>query len=171
MKIKEYTVNVGNIGNIDEPTRKAAEATFREYCRQSREGYGRASGEPIALLVDGEPVKEYTPGTPRKGSLEFVALRMMESAGIELADRVKVVAYGMMRDECGGWSVNTPFCIARDVSALEALEAVRGRWEVYKVNYSPRARVSALADTSDQPGVCEWEEAQTPFLRIEKLEE
>jgi len=59
--MKTYTVNVGNIGNIEESTRKAAEATFREYCQQSKDGYGRAAGESVTLLVNGEPVKEYVP--------------------------------------------------------------------------------------------------------------
>ena len=60
-QVKKYTVNVGNIGNIDCETRKEADATFKEYRGQSKNGYGRASHEPVALLVNGEPVKEYSP--------------------------------------------------------------------------------------------------------------
>jgi hypothetical protein len=55
----EYVVNVGNIGNIPEGTYSEALKTFNEYVKQSKAKYGRASGEDVILMKDGEPVKEY----------------------------------------------------------------------------------------------------------------
>lgn len=57
--LPEYQVVVGNIGtvysglNLDEAIR-----TFHEYVRQSRSGYGRAAGESVVIMKDGEPMTE-----------------------------------------------------------------------------------------------------------------
>jgi len=55
----KYVVNVGNIGNITCETMAEAEKTYKEYVSQSKSGKGRASGEDVILMVDGEPMKEY----------------------------------------------------------------------------------------------------------------
>jgi len=52
-----YQVIVGNIGNVYDGEDKAeALENFREYYAQSKEKYGRAAGEPVFLMVDGEPI-------------------------------------------------------------------------------------------------------------------
>lgn len=55
----EYIVNVGNIGNIEYDTKEEAEAAYDEYVEQSMSNHGRAAGEDVTLMIDGEPVKEY----------------------------------------------------------------------------------------------------------------
>lgn len=55
----EYIVNVGNIGNIRCESMAEAEKTYAEYLEQSKSGHGRAGGEYVGLMVDGEPVKEH----------------------------------------------------------------------------------------------------------------
>jgi hypothetical protein len=58
----KYEVIVGNIGTVysgDDETE--AHKTYDEYREQSQEGYGRAVGEPVTLLEDGEYVKDYWP--------------------------------------------------------------------------------------------------------------
>jgi hypothetical protein len=50
-----YEVICGNIGTVysgNDPVE--ANRVYGEYVRQSRSGYGRASGEPVTQLVDGE---------------------------------------------------------------------------------------------------------------------
>lgn len=160
--MKTYTVNVGNIGNIDAETRKAADATFREYAKQSRQGYGRASGETVTLMIDGEPVKEFTP-RPRKGS----AVERLASflASYEPETRFDVIAYELTHDG-QGWSVNTPFRIASDVDAMEAVEHAANRFDVFKVNYCTRARVKDIEDTGDDESAVMLEVQQIPFLEI-----
>lgn len=56
-----YEVLVGNIGTIySGPDRKQALKDYGEYKRQSIKNYGRAAGEPVTLLQDGEPIMELT---------------------------------------------------------------------------------------------------------------
>jgi hypothetical protein len=70
-----YDVIVGNIGtvlstgNLDE-----ARATYKEYCDMSAAGYGRASCEPVTLMDNGEPIKEFTPPSFWKVQLRRAAL-------------------------------------------------------------------------------------------------
>ena len=54
-----YEVNVGNIGNIACADEAEANETFNEYVEQSKSGRGRAAGESVILMKDGEPVKEH----------------------------------------------------------------------------------------------------------------
>ncbi len=53
--MKNYQVIVGNIGTVyDDTDLKAAQAVFDEYVEQSRNNYGRASGEDVTMLCDDE---------------------------------------------------------------------------------------------------------------------
>lgn len=55
-----YEVIVGNIGKVHEgSSRAAALKAYNTYVRQSKSGYGRASGEQVSLWKDNEPIKEY----------------------------------------------------------------------------------------------------------------
>lgn len=55
-----WSVVVGNIGTVYDGTdTKAARAAFVEYREQSATGYGRAAGESVLLMVDGEPFLEH----------------------------------------------------------------------------------------------------------------
>ena len=60
--MSSYSVIVGNIGYVHEGTNPvAARKEFGEYRTLSKQGYGRAAGEPVTLMKDGEPVLEYEP--------------------------------------------------------------------------------------------------------------
>jgi len=71
----EYEVNVGNVGNISCSSKSEALSRFDEYVRQSKASSGRASGEDVVLLKNGEIIKEYNgtatkdggPGSGQKG--------------------------------------------------------------------------------------------------------
>lgn len=55
-----YEILVGNIGSVFYGTNGfEAYAQFQVYCGLSKAYYGRASGEDVTLLKDGEIVKEY----------------------------------------------------------------------------------------------------------------
>lgn len=57
-----YTVIVGNIGTVyDNTSAREAVNTYTEYRMQSNKGYGRAAGEPVTLLRNGELVAEHIP--------------------------------------------------------------------------------------------------------------
>jgi hypothetical protein len=57
--MSEYVVNVGNIGNVECKNKKEALEVFKDYVEQSKSGRGRAAGESVYVLEDGEPIKEY----------------------------------------------------------------------------------------------------------------
>lgn len=56
----QYQVIVGNIGTVyDGTSRKVAVNTYDEYVKQSTRGIGRAAGESVLLMADGEPEQEH----------------------------------------------------------------------------------------------------------------
>ena len=59
----QYSITVGNLGTVWDGTNgAAANVQYGQWVAQSRELTGRASGEPVTLFRDGEPVYEFNPG-------------------------------------------------------------------------------------------------------------
>ena len=57
-----YTIIVGNIGKVyDNTSAREAINAYTEYRIQSDKGYGRAAGETVSLLRNGELVAEHIP--------------------------------------------------------------------------------------------------------------
>ena len=57
---RNYEVVVGNIGTVySGANRNAARKVYAIYIQESRGKYGRASGEPVTLIQDGEIIAEY----------------------------------------------------------------------------------------------------------------
>ncbi len=64
----EYAVIVGNIGMVHESNSETdAYACYVEYMVQSTNGIGRAAGEPVTMMKNGEPVAEWFPLPPVNG--------------------------------------------------------------------------------------------------------
>jgi hypothetical protein len=63
------------------------------------------------------------------------------------ASRFNVVAHELWGEPEGGFSTNSSWYIASNADIDEVLEAARGRWEVFKANYLPKARVADIQDT------------------------
>ena len=60
--MKTYIVVVGNIGVVVETQSiGVAHDTFDGWMEMSKSKHGRASGETVTLMVDGEIMNEYTP--------------------------------------------------------------------------------------------------------------
>jgi hypothetical protein len=58
--MNKHQIIVGNIGTVyDGNLLKEAMITYSEYLKQSKAGYGKASGESVVWFIDGEPFKEY----------------------------------------------------------------------------------------------------------------
>lgn len=72
-------------------------------------------------------------------------------------DSFNVQFYELTRNYGEGWSVNTAWRAATNASRAETLRLLRARWEVFKLNYAPKARVADLSDTSDEAAVCDFE--------------
>lgn len=63
-----YSVIVGNVGTVyagDEP--HEAKRHYAAYVELSRGTTGRAAGEPVTLMKDGEPIQEHQPATEEDG--------------------------------------------------------------------------------------------------------
>lgn len=61
--------------------------------------------------------------------------------------RFDVVAHELWGEPEGGFSTNYSWYITTNADLDQVLEAVRGRWEVFKVNYLPKAQVSDIKNT------------------------
>lgn len=57
-----------------------------------------------------------------------------------------IAAFELWGNARDGFDCNSSWYIARDVPRDSVADHARGRWEVFKANYLPRARVSDIAD-------------------------
>ena len=106
----------------------------------------------------------------RKNSLEARAVDLLRPFSLDPSTRYTLRAHALTHDG-EGWSSNDRFTIARDVDLSDALDAIRGRWEVFRTNYSPRARVSYLESFDgyqhDNEIADLWSVDCLPFLDLE----
>lgn len=61
--------------------------------------------------------------------------------------RFDVVAHELWGNSREGFETNSSWYIATNADLSQVLKAARGRWEVFKLNYLPKARVSDISDT------------------------
>ena len=67
-EMSTYEVIVGNIGTTySGPSAMVADAEFKYYKAASINGEGRASGESVVMMKNGEIVLEHEPQTIRRG--------------------------------------------------------------------------------------------------------
>lgn len=79
--------------------------------------------------------------------------------------RFDVIAFELWGNSRDGFDCNNAWKIARGVELNEALEVARARWEIFKVNYLPKARVSDITDTGFD-STLSLEVDFVPFLEI-----
>lgn len=111
-------------------------------------------------------MKPYRPHT-----LEARALDLLRPFSLHDSTRYTLRAHELTHDGIS-WSSNDRFTIARDVDLPAALEAIRGRWEVFRLNYASRARVSDLDAPHERHEFAgemldHWEAAGLAFLDVE----
>ncbi len=82
------------------------------------------------------------------------------------SDRFDVYAFELWRDEDGGWSVNDGWRMESNADKETVVRAARGRWEVFKLNYMPRARVADLETDDNLPYCLRVNAGFTSFLEI-----
>jgi hypothetical protein len=86
--------------------------------------------------------------------------------------RFRVKAFTLQREGCPGegwhWCADDAFWIESNADLETVLSAARGRWEVFKANYVPRARVADLTDIGYDTLECgvNLECGQVPFIEI-----
>ena len=79
--------------------------------------------------------------------------------------RFDVVAFELWGNSRDGFDCNNAWKIATNADLSQVLEATRGRWEVFKVNYLPKARVGDITD-SGYDSTLSLEVDFIPFLEI-----
>ena len=110
--------------------------------------------------------------TLRPGTLEHAILAALP-APIDPLATYTVRAHELTHDG-EGWSSNDRFTIAKDVTAEQMLETARERFDVFKANYAPRARIMDLEaldtyndEEDDEETTLSLEIDFLPFLDIE----
>lgn len=84
----KYQVVVGNIGTVyDGDNKKKAYTLFKEYCSLSKDNYGRAAGEDVALFEDGHLEEDFL-GSISDSNSESMEIenifRTIEEKGIDI---------------------------------------------------------------------------------------
>jgi hypothetical protein len=75
-----------------------------------------------------------------------------------------VIAHELMHDG-NSWSTNQSWHLRRGADIESVIESARGRWEVFKVNYAPKARVADIIDSGYDENIF-LEVDCIPFLEI-----
>ena len=77
-----------------------------------------------------------------------------------------MVAFELWGNAKEGFDCNDAWYLARGAEIPRALEIARGRWEVFKVNYLPRAKVKDIQSTGEIPYALTLEVDCVPWLEI-----
>lgn len=79
--------------------------------------------------------------------------------------RFDVIAHELWGNSREGFETNSSWYIATNADLSQVLEAAHGRWEVFKANYLPKARVCDISDTGFDSDLS-LEVDCVPFLEI-----
>lgn len=82
--------------------------------------------------------------------------------------RFDVVAFELWGNSREGYSTNSSWYIATNADIETVLESARARWEIFKLNYLPKARVSDIQDTGYSDDLS-LEVDCVPFLEIRAI--
>jgi hypothetical protein len=78
--------------------------------------------------------------------LETKIRQLINEANPDANSRFDVIAHELWGNSKEGFEANSSWYIASNADLECVLEAARGRWEVFKVNYLPKARVCDIVD-------------------------
>ena len=79
--------------------------------------------------------------------LETKIRNLINETNANSETRFDVVAFELWGNSRDGFDCNNAWKIATNADLSQVLEAARGRWEVFKLNYLPKARVCDISDT------------------------
>jgi hypothetical protein len=100
-----------------------------------------------------------------KMTLEKKIRNLISETNATNESRLDVIAFELWGNSKDGYDCNNAWKIATNADLNQVLEAARGRWEVFKVNYAPKARVSDIVDAGYDE-ILSLEIDQIPFLEI-----
>lgn len=98
-------------------------------------------------------------------TLEKKISQLLNEANHPSNARFEVFAFELWGDAREGFDCNNAWKIARNADLAEVIESARARWEIFKVNYLPKARVCDLTDTGFDSTIS-LEVDSVPFLEI-----
>lgn len=76
-----------------------------------------------------------------------------------------VIAHELWADD-GGWSVNDSWKLGSSLNKEDSIAAAKARWEVFKLNYMPKARVMDIEDVGYMDNEIILEVNYVPFLTL-----
>jgi hypothetical protein len=82
--------------------------------------------------------------------------------------RFDVVAFELWGNSREGFDCNNAWKIATNADIKTVLESARARWEIFKLNYLPKARVGDIQDTGFD-STLSLEVDCIPFLEIRAI--
>jgi hypothetical protein len=82
--------------------------------------------------------------------------------------RFDVVAFELWGNSQEGFETNSSWFIATNADIEQVLEAARARWEIFKENYLPKARVGDISDIGFDDNI-NLEVDCVPFLEIRAI--
>lgn len=82
--------------------------------------------------------------------------------------RFDVIAFELWGNSRDGFDCNNAWKIATNADLSEVLEAARARWEIFKLNYLPKARVGDISDIGYDDNL-NLEVDCVPFLEIRAI--
>ena len=78
----------------------------------------------------------------KERSFERRMAHILNDISIDGGAKFRVVAHQLTRDGCG-WSVNDSWCVCEGTRE-NIMQYLRGRWEIFKLNYMKKARVTDI---------------------------
>lgn len=97
--------------------------------------------------------------------LETKISQLINQAKPDTNARFEVVAFELWGNAREGFDCNNAWHISRNAELAEVLESARARWEIFKLNYLPKARVCDISDTGFD-STLSLEVDSVPFLEI-----
>jgi hypothetical protein len=119
----------------------------------------------LCIMASGDGPREVNQLERKPMKLETKIRNLISETKATNDARFDIVAFELWGNSREGFDCNNAWHIARGVELNEAIEAARGRWEVFKVNYAPRARVSDIRDIGYDDDIS-LEVDGIPFLEI-----
>jgi hypothetical protein len=116
------------------------------------------------LLASGDGPRDANQLERKPMKLETIIRILIEQSKPTPNESFDIIAHELIHDG-EFYSTNTSWYLRRDADIPAVLEAARGRWEVFKVNYAPRARVSDIRDIGYDADLS-LEVEGIPFLEI-----
>jgi hypothetical protein len=97
--------------------------------------------------------------------LETKIRQLINQSNPDANARFEVVAFELWGNAREGFDTNSAWYLSKNADADQVLEDARARWEIFKVNYLPKARVCDIEDTGFD-STLSLEVDSVPFLEI-----